>query len=120
MGTSSIVARVAAAGFAAAALAGACGSDGGEAATTTTRGTAQGPVVVAKDLKFKPERISVRSGETVTWRFDDGNIPHNVIGGPLKSPTESKGEYSYTFDEAGTVDYVCTLHPQMKGKVKVS
>jgi plastocyanin len=46
---------------------------------------------------------------THTVRFDDGESP--VIG--------NGGTYSKTFSDAGTFDYICGIHPSMRGKVVV-
>ncbi|MFQ5886404.1 MAG: plastocyanin/azurin family copper-binding protein, partial [Anaerolineae bacterium] len=35
-----------------------------------------------------------------------------------ESPRLNKGDsWSYTFDVAGTFDYICGLHPSMKGQI---
>lgn len=110
-------------------LTAACGGDGSDAAAdegggrTTSTGApsaAKGPTVAAKSMAFKPAKLEVAVGETVTWRFDDGSIAHNVVGDGLQSALERSGTYAHTFDEAGTYDYRCTIHPNMKGTVVVS
>jgi plastocyanin len=69
----------------------------------------------------------VDKGTKVTWR-DEDSPPHDVTktGGPgpdFKSGPSGglkQGDtYSFTFDTPGTIDYVCTVHPNMKGKVIV-
>lgn len=81
---------------------------------------AAGPTVSMKGLEFKPAKLEVAVGETVTWVFDDGSISHNVVGDGLESPLERSGTYRYTFDEPGTYEYRCTIHRGMKGSVVVS
>jgi plastocyanin len=55
----------------------------------------------------------------VTWKFDDGTVPHNVVGPGFKSKTTDKGTFEHTFHSAGTVDYRCELHTNMTGTVIV-
>ncbi len=43
-------------------------------------------------------------------------VPTDLFDSGHLDPFES---YTLTFDEAGTYDYFCTLHPWMKGKVIV-
>ena len=72
------------------------------------------------DNAFKPKSISVSVGDTVTWDFK-GGAQHNVVGKGFKSKTLGKGKtYEYTFNTAGSYDYVCTLHSGMTGTVEVS
>jgi plastocyanin len=74
------------------------------------------------DYDFKPKTITVNTGDTVTWT-NDGKVAegHNVTGdGGLDSGNLSTGDtYSHSFGSAGSFAYVCTLHPLMKGTVKV-
>lgn len=93
----------------------ACGGGGdGSVAAAATPGT-----VVVKNLKYAPKTVTVDVGERVTWKFDDGRIPHDVKGDDFKSPTQSKGTWTHTFTEAGSYAYHCSLHPYMKGTVEV-
>ncbi|MGK8520512.1 plastocyanin/azurin family copper-binding protein [Nocardia asteroides] len=118
-------------------LSGCGGDDSGTAATTTRKParpattTAQqtgerGPAaatVVVDDMTFSPAEVTVKIGDTVTWRFDD-KVPHTVQGigdkaMGINSPIIDKGEWSYTFTTAGTYRYLCSLHPEMRGSVTV-
>ena len=75
-------------------------------------------VVTITDNKFEPKEITVSAGDTVTWKFE-GSAAHNVTGPGFESDLQSKGEFEHTFEEAGEIDYVCTVHPGMTGKVVV-
>ena len=93
---------------------GACGGDDDDAAP------AEPGVVIVDDNVFKPKTIEVGVGDTVTWRFE-GQSAHNVTFDDGEASDLMKdGEYERTFDDAGTFDYVCTVHPGMTGAVKVS
>jgi plastocyanin len=77
--------------------------------------------VVAKDNKFDPVAVEVPAGTSVTWRFEDGSVPHDVAGDGWKSgDLQSKGTFRHTFDRPGSYDYRCTLHGGMKGRVVVT
>jgi plastocyanin len=75
-----------------------------------------------KGLRFHPPTLSVRVGQAVTWRNDD-SVDHNVTavkGARFHSRAfGSGGRYAFTPTKAGLVDYVCTLHPGMKGTLLV-
>jgi amicyanin len=77
--------------------------------------------VMIMNMAFSPATLDVSVGDTVTWTNMD-EAPHNVIvtSGPVKfsSPTLQKGQkYSFTFTKAGTYDYYCSIHPNMKASV---
>ena len=76
--------------------------------------------IAMKDIKFDPAEATAKVGQKVVWTNDD-DAPHNVVGGPIKSETFGKGEtFEYTPTEAGTIDYVCTIHPGMEGTLTVT
>jgi plastocyanin len=105
---------------AAVVLAGCGGDDGGGA------GAAAAPVtgvteVAAKDNRFTPAAIQVPAGTEVTWRFEDGFVPHDVKADGFSSgDPQRKGTFTHTFDRAGTYPYRCTIHDGMTGRVVVT
>ena len=79
-------------------------------------------VELPKSYRFEPASIVVDAGSTVTWTNQD-DFPHNVhlLDGSDRTIDLPLGEQgTLTFDEAGTFDYECSLHPQqMTGSVTV-
>jgi len=77
--------------------------------------------VVLKNLRFHPAGLTIHRGDTVTWRWHDGPIAHNVTGSGFKSKTMAKGSFSVRFNRKGTFNYRCTIHGKegMVGKVVV-
>lgn len=82
--------------------------------------------VAISDFAFAPETIEVAAGDTVTWTNEDG-VPHTVTAGSSGAATDDFDEAvdagdraEITFDEAGTYDYFCAIHPTMTGQVVVS
>jgi plastocyanin len=70
---------------------------------------------------FIPSTAHVTVGGTVTWKnVDSATHTATEINSMFDSSiVMANEEYSYTFEEAGTFEYVCTVHPWMKGKVIV-
>ncbi|MFC9998518.1 plastocyanin/azurin family copper-binding protein [Nocardia sp. NPDC127526] len=113
---------------------GGCGSDSSKTAGTSTAASStaaatSGPrtpatmTVDVVDMKFSPAALTVKTGDTVTWKFED-KAPHAVQGigdvaMGINSPIIHKGEWSYTFTVPGTYRYLCPLHPDMKGTITV-
>lgn len=98
-------------------LAGCAGGGGGTDAQPVNGVTR----VAAKQNTFTPRAVQVPAGTTVTWTFEDGQVPHDVKGAGLDSgKPKAKGTYTHAFDQPGTYDYRCTLHPGMTGKVVVT
>ena len=70
---------------------------------------------------FIPGEITVVPGTTVTWVNKEA-MPHTVvdINKGFRSKTLAKDtSFSFTFATAGDYDYLCSIHPNMKGKVIV-
>lgn len=98
----------------------ACGDGGGDARSANPAdGPAEATILLA-DVAFSPAAVTVPTGGTVAWRWDDGPIPHDVVfdDGPA-SPKQDDGTWERTFDQPGTYEYVCSLHPGMTGTVVV-
>ena len=69
-----------------------------------------------------PETVALTANTPITWHNADGS-PHQVtITGskPQRSAVILKGQTAQlSFAEPGTYDYICGLHPAMKGKIEV-
>ncbi len=101
-----------------------CGS--GSDLPAASAGGASGTVpVVMKSLEFSPLTIHARVEQTVTWTNDD-EAPHNVtyVSGPRFRSSRRKMaigvRFSIHLTEAGTIHYICTLHPWMRAAIIVS
>ncbi len=77
---------------------------------------------------WSPADITINAGDTVEWNNID-SVAHTVTAG---SPTDAQIEvfdssllmgdasWSFTFDDAGSYDYFCMVHPWMVGSVTVN
>jgi plastocyanin len=90
---------------------------------------------IAATMRFIPQSLEVRVGDTVTWDNEDVETPHTVtVGPPQGNPQEPWGNpaafsgteplnsgyfgknwplgetYSVTFTAPGQVGYICILH----------
>lgn len=84
---------------------------------------AKAPDVVAiGDFLFGPEKLEVARNTYVSWVNTDDS-PHQVTvtsANGLRTPVILKGEkQTMKFEAPGTYDYICGLHPGMKGKIEV-
>jgi len=78
------------------------------------------------DRCYIPSVIAIDFGNQVTWVNEDSAF-HSVTSGFYGEPSElfDSGyldpfeSFTFDFDEKGTYDYFCTLHPWMKGQVIV-
>ena len=90
---------------------------------------------VAAVMRFQPQALQIRVGDTVTWDNSDVETPHVVTFGPMQGPPDrvwgnpsafngsdalnsgffgkawpAGATYSVTFTTAGQYAYVCPLH----------
>ena len=82
---------------------------------------AQSSSVTITDFEFSPATITVNVGDTVTWT-NEGPTMHTATAedGSFDTGNLEQGESgSATFNDAGTIPYICTPHPFMKGRVVV-
>jgi hypothetical protein len=71
---------------------------------------------------FSPNPLNIAVGTTVTWLNNDGTgHTSTASGGAWSSPTIAPGgQFSFTFQSAGTFPYHCMIHPNMVGTVGVA
>lgn len=77
--------------------------------------------VTIENVKFNPETLRVRRGDHVVWVNND-LFPHTAtaINKSFDSGSIAAGaSWTYVVKKAGEIDYVCTLHPTMKGHLSV-
>ena len=75
---------------------------------------------------YLPSIITIKQGQQVTWSNEDVAF-HTVTSGLYDEPSDlfdsghldPEQKFIVSFDEQGTFDYFCTLHPWMAGKVIV-
>ena len=70
---------------------------------------------------FLPANLEVDPRTTVRW-VNNSSVTHDVVSNTglfneLLSPGQS---YSYTFNNSGVFNYVCTIHPGMSGSITVT
>ena len=79
------------------------------------------PDVTIANFAFGPARHTATVGQPVTWVNNDDS-PHQitVVSTKERSPIITKGQSAVLpFNTAGTYEYMCGLHPSMKGSVEV-
>jgi len=80
------------------------------------------------DACFIPSFVSISAGSTVVWMNDDTAAHTVTSGSPATGPDgvfDSSlvmvgASFEVTFDDAGSIDYFCMVHPWMTGTVNVS
>ena len=112
---------------------GACGGDDKDDTGSSAKAT--GASVTAQLIAFKPEKLTVEPGTTVTWTQKDPGV-HTVTSGTVEQGTGGVTEtpdgtfdsgdlttgktFEFTFDQPGTYSYFCRIHPAtMRGSVQV-
>ena len=76
--------------------------------------------VVIQGVKCEPEALTVERGDVVVWVNKDP-FPHTVTAsGAFDSHSIAAGRsWKYLARKAGDYPYTCTLHPNMKGTLRV-
>jgi plastocyanin len=93
-------------------------------ATPTAASIAADMVVVnMKEIKFQPPSVTVRVGQAVEWRNLD-SAPHTATSrvpqGVFDSNIMDEGDtFRFTPTTAGTTEYWCLVHPEMRATLVV-
>ena len=77
--------------------------------------------VTIDNFKFSPSPLTVKAGTKVTWVNRDDMV-HSIVFPSLNlhsDPLDSGDAFAHRFDQAGTYDYLCGLHPFMHGRLIV-
>lgn len=105
-----------------ATISGANGSPVAFSATGTTGTPPLQAAVSVMDNFFDPTATTISAGGSVTWTWaGNGTTTHNVtFATGTNSSTQPTGTFTRAFADAGTFDYMCTIHgASMSGTVVV-
>jgi plastocyanin len=91
------------------------------ASSVTVQAAPSAAHVFAPQFDFQPSTVDVSAGGGVTWSF--GSIHHDVTftssGAPANIPVLENGSALRTFPNNGIFFYMCSIHPAMRGIVRV-
>jgi plastocyanin len=76
--------------------------------------------IVMQAVQFAPATLKVKRGDVVVWSNRDP-FPHTATAaGVFDSESIAEGKsWRWRADRTGTIAYVCTFHPTMKGTLEV-
>lgn len=98
-------------------------SNGARTPTTSApRSTPTAVSITIGDRVFRPGSVTIAAGGTVTWtnRDDRAHTATSSGSGGIASPVLAAGQaYRKTFARPGTFAFLCAIHPEMRGTVKV-
>jgi plastocyanin len=97
------------------------GDDSGGNPTAPSGNAPRAEKVEIDNFAYKPDPVRIEEGGKVIWKNED-SVPHTATAedGSFDTGTIEEGKLkSETFKEAGTYEYVCSIHPQMHGTVEV-
>lgn len=79
-----------------------------------------GATVGIRDFAYRPATLTVAKGTRVTFSNSD-SVPHTATDKGGFDTGRIKGGKSATvrFTKKGTFSYICTIHPEMRGKIVV-
>jgi plastocyanin len=74
-----------------------------------------------QSFQFVPAILTVKAGTAITWINHDEE-PHNVVSPErvFRSKAIDGGEkFTVVLDKPGTYNYLCAVHPHMRGEIVV-
>lgn len=75
--------------------------------------------VAISGFSYSPSTVTINVGDTVTWTNSDAQA-HTATGTGWNTGDLGNGDSgSITFAAAGSFDYICGIHPAMRGTVAV-
>jgi plastocyanin len=89
---------------------------------TTSLANISGDVVDVSiaNFMFGPTKVAINIGDTVKWTVNSGTHTTTSDSGLWASGTKSSGEeFSFTFAQAGSYSYFCSIHPSMQATITV-
>jgi plastocyanin len=78
--------------------------------------------IVMEAVAFRPQALKARAGDTIVWINRDP-FPHTATaadGAFDSGPIAPDASWAWTVSGHGTIEYLCRLHPTMKGRVTLA
>ncbi|WP_292428177.1 cupredoxin family copper-binding protein [Mesorhizobium sp.] len=76
--------------------------------------------VTIEKLVFSPATVEAKVGDTIEWVNKDVFAHTATVKGGWEVTIPPKKAASLTLKTAGSVDYFCRFHPNMKGRLTVT
>jgi plastocyanin len=76
--------------------------------------------VIVDKMMFSPADIKAKAGDTIEWVNNDILAHTATVKGGFDVMLPPKKSASLVVEKAGTFDYYCRFHPNMKGRIAVS
>lgn len=74
-------------------------------------------MVEIRQFKFFPATLQVKQGDIVVWKNIDA-APHTATSAKWDSGKLNRNQnWILKINGKGTIEYICTYHPMMKGKI---
>lgn len=75
--------------------------------------------ITIQNFSFNPGTLTVKQGTKVTWINQD-SVTHRIKSDTFNSQDLNQGDkFEFTFNNKGSFDYICGIHPTMTGKIVV-
>jgi len=76
--------------------------------------------IVIDKMAFQPSEVSVKVGDTVRWMNNDILAHTATVNSSFNLVIASKKAGEIVAGNAGTFEYFCKFHPNMKGRIIVA
>ncbi len=87
--------------------------------TSVTPVVNEAKAISIKNFSFDPAVLNINKGATVIWTNNDP-VPHQIKSATFNSDILSNSQtFSFTFNDVGSFDYSCAIHPSMTGQIIV-
>jgi len=75
--------------------------------------------ITIRNFAFNPSIITIPKDSIVIWINEESAL-HRINSDFFNSEIINRGEsFQFKFDNQGTYDYICGIHPSMKGQIIV-
>ena len=76
--------------------------------------------IVIDKLVFSPAEVAAKVGDTIEWVNKDKFVHTATLKGDWEVMLPAGKSVTLVLQEAGSFDYYCRFHPNMKGRLTIS